>query len=105
MRRLPAWATCEAGAGRSARRYRRRRAMVIDRVRLAHRRAVLRRGQVVYAATPLPVWVPEPMEPSSRLTRVLARTSAGRVGRLQPVAEAALRTVSDGSAVLSVLGR
>ena len=54
---------------------------------------------------PVPAWVPEPIEPSSRLVRVLARTRTGRPGRFQPVEEAALRTVSDGSAVLSVLSR
>lgn len=73
-----------------------------ERIRLAHRRARLRRGQVVYAAMPVPAWVPEPIEPSSRLVRVLARS---RPGRFQPVGEAALRTVSDGSAVRSVLSR
>jgi hypothetical protein len=76
-----------------------------ERIRLAHRRARLRRGQVVYAVLPVPAWVPEPIEPSSRLVRVLARTRTGRPGRFQPVEEAALRTVSDGSAVLSVLSR
>jgi hypothetical protein len=76
-----------------------------DRMRMAHRRARLRRGQVVYAAMPVPAWVPDPIEPSSRLVRVFARSRAGRPGRLQPAGEAALRTVSDGSAVRSVLSR
>ena len=76
-----------------------------ERIRAAHRRARARRGRVVYAAMPVPVWVSDPIEPSSRLVRVVARTRAGRPGRLQPLGEAALRTVSDGSAVLSVLRR
>lgn len=76
-----------------------------ERIRLAHRRSRLRRGRVVYAALPAPGWVPEPVEPSSRLARVLARTRTGRPGRLQPVGEAALRTVSDSAAVRSVLSR
>lgn len=76
-----------------------------ERIRLAHRRARLRRGRVVFAVLPVPVWVPDPIEPSSRLVRLLVRTRAGRAGRLQPVEEAVLRTVSDGSAVLSVLRR
>lgn len=76
-----------------------------ERMRLAHRRARLRRGQMVYAAMPVPAWVPEPIEPSSRLVRAVARSRTRRPGRLQPVGEAALRTLSDGSAVRSVLSR
>lgn len=76
-----------------------------ERIRSAHRRSRLRRGQVLFAAMPVPVWVPEPIEPSSRLARTIARVRTGRPGRLQPVEEAALRAVSDGSAVLSVLSR
>lgn len=68
----------------------------------------LRRGRVVFVAPPVPVWIPEP-EPARavrtmRLVRALARTSRGP-GRLQPVEEAALRTLSDASAVSCVLGR
>ena len=76
-----------------------------ERIRLAHRQARLRRGRVVYAVLPVPAWVPDPIEPSSRLVRLLVRTRAARTWRLASVEEAVLRTASDGSAVLSVLGR
>ncbi len=65
------------------------------------------RGRMVFVAPPVPAWVPEP-EPvptrTSRLVRVAARAGRGP-GRLQPVEEAALRTLSDASAVSCVLGR
>jgi hypothetical protein len=74
-----------------------------ERIQRAWRRRSVHRGRVVYAALPVPVWRPDPVEPSALLVRALARTRAGRPGRCQPVEEAALRTVSDGAAVLSVV--
>jgi hypothetical protein len=76
-----------------------------ERIQRVWRRSRTRRGRVVYAAPPVPVWRPEPVAPSSRLSRVLARRGPDRPGPFQPVEEAVLRTVSDGSAVLSVLRR
>lgn len=78
-----------------------------ERMRRAHHRAALRRGRVVYVTMPAPAWVPDPVEPSSRVTRAAVRVRARTVrpGRLQPVGEAALRAVSDGSAVRAVLSR
>jgi hypothetical protein len=71
----------------------------------AGRTARLHRGRVVYAAMPAPAWVPEPIEPPTRRVRVLARTRARRPSRFQPVGEAALGAMSDGSAVLSIVRR
>ncbi len=82
-----------------------------ERMRLVRQRAALRRGRVVYVAMPVPVWVPDPVPPSSRFDRAAARVAARvrprtrRAGRFQPVGEAALRAVAEGSAVRSVLSR
>lgn len=70
-----------------------------DRTRPARR---LRRGRVVFATPAVPAWVPEPADEVSRWRRVVRR---GPGGALQPVGEAALRAVSDGSAVLSIVRR
>lgn len=111
-----------------------------ERIRRARRRSRLQRGRVVFAAPPVPAWVPDP-EPAEgaralRLARVVARAGGGPgrlqpawvvaraargpgrlqpvwvvaraargPGRLQPLEEAVLRTVSDASAVSSVVGR
>lgn len=79
-------------------------------MRLAHHRAALRRGRVVYVAMPVPAWVTDPVPPVPRSGRAAAlaarlRPRDGRAGRLQPVGEAALRAVAEGSAVRSVLSR
>ncbi len=76
-----------------------------ERIRMARRRSRLRRGRTVYAALPAPAWVPEPVDPPSRWGRVHRGLAGRRPGAFQPVGEAALRTVSDGSAVLSIVRR
>lgn len=69
------------------------------------RTAMLRRQRVVFSTPPAPVWVAEPdSESAERRGRALGRSHRGP-SRFQPVEEAALRTLSDASAVLSVVRR
>ena len=61
------------------------------------------RERVVFIVPPVPAWVPEPDVESAR--RPLWAVVRAGSGRFQPVEEAALRTVSDASAVMSVVRR
>jgi hypothetical protein len=76
-----------------------------ERIRMGRRRSRLRRGRMVYAASPVPAWVPEPVDPPSRWRRVHREPADRSAVAFQPVGEAVLRTVSDGSAVLSIVRR
>ena len=75
---------------------------------MARRRSRLRRGRVVFCVPPVPGWTPEPPDHDGveqTRPRLVRRVSRRGAGTFQPVGEAALRTVSDASAVLSVVRR